>query len=84
MLQLAEQDLRAVGAQFTQLLTSVMISRLVLNLRSMGDTTTHVDSIGPAGAIRFVTGAIGNVELDDTSLRRWSRETRGAPLLRPV
>jgi len=41
-----------------------MILRLVLNIRSVEDTTTYGDSIGPTGAIRFVTGEIGNLELD--------------------
>ncbi|PPR07851.1 hypothetical protein CVT24_002996 [Panaeolus cyanescens] len=34
---LAPEDLRALGASFSQVLTSVMISRLVLNLRSLRD-----------------------------------------------
>ena len=63
MLQLAEEDLRVVGAEF-QRITSIMISRLVLNLRSVPDSTTHNDSTRHTGAIRFVTGTIGNVELD--------------------
>jgi len=66
MLQLAKEDLKVVGAQFTQLITSIMISRLVLNLRSAKDTIRYGDSTGPSGAIRFVAGAVGNLgeELD--------------------
>lgn len=33
----AVDDLKAIGASFSQLMTSVMISRLVLNLRSVGE-----------------------------------------------
>jgi hypothetical protein len=45
-LQLAPLDLRALGASFSQLITSVMISRLVLNLRSLS-TEYHSGSSGP-------------------------------------
>jgi len=60
-LQLAEEDLRVVGAQFNQLITSIMISRLVLNLRSVEDTTRHGDSTIHTSAIRFVMEAVGNM-----------------------
>ena len=75
MLQLADDVLKVVGAEFPRI-ASIMISRLVLNLRSIADTTTHNDSTRHAGAMRFVTGTIGNVELDtfvDTSLRSLRR-----------
>lgn len=73
ILQLAEEDLKVVGAEFTQLITSIMISRLVLNLRSVKDTIWDGYSTEHTRAIRFVTGAVGNLgeELDtfvDTSL----------------
>jgi len=69
MFQLAEEDLKVVAAEFTQLITSIMISRLVLNLRSVKDTVRYGDS---TGAVRFMLGAVGNLgeELDafvDTS-----------------
>jgi hypothetical protein len=35
--QLAVEDLKAIGASFSQLITATMISRLVLNLRSAGE-----------------------------------------------
>ncbi|KAF9029595.1 hypothetical protein BJ165DRAFT_1520378 [Panaeolus papilionaceus] len=38
---IAPEDLRALGASFSQVLTSVMISRLVLNLRSLRDDTNE-------------------------------------------
>jgi len=38
---LAEPDLKAIGASFSQLLTSTMISRLVLNLRSASSSHTR-------------------------------------------
>ena len=69
-LQLAPKDLKVVGAQFTQLITSIMISRLFLNLRSVTDTTRDGYSTtgGPTGhtASRLVSGAVGNLgeELD--------------------
>jgi len=40
---LAPLDLRALGASFSQLITSIMISRLVLNLRS-GYSNSEYDS----------------------------------------
>jgi len=67
-LQLAEHDLKVVAAEFTQLIMSIMISHLVLNLRSVKDR--YGDSTGPTGTIRFVVGNLGE-ELDtfvDTSL----------------
>ena len=69
MLQLGEQDLKVVGLE-SQLLTSIMISRLVLNLRSVDDTTMHGDPTILTGEIRFEPGAVENMELNtlvDTS-----------------
>jgi len=42
---LAPGDLKAVGASFSQLITSVMISRLVLNLRSLSESTATDTSL---------------------------------------
>ncbi|KAE9396647.1 hypothetical protein BT96DRAFT_1039235 [Gymnopus androsaceus JB14] len=38
LIYFAVEDLKAIGASFSQLMTSVMISRLVLNLRSVGES----------------------------------------------
>ncbi|KAG7090646.1 hypothetical protein E1B28_009747 [Marasmius oreades] len=43
--QTAVADLKAIGASFSQMITSVMISRLVLNLRGVGESL--VDGVGP-------------------------------------
>ena len=66
-LQLAPLDLRAVGASFSQLITNVMISRLVLNLRHVSTLTEHYS--GPSGFNAqnkimdqsFMTRTIGNL-----------------------
>jgi hypothetical protein len=65
-LQLAPPDLKAVGASFSQLITAVMISRLVLNLRSAVSTEYHSGSSGinihrviPDQS--FLTRTIGNL-----------------------
>ena len=60
ILQVGQENFRVES----QLLTSIMISRLVLNLRSVDDTTMHGDLARPTSAIKFVTGAVGNVELN--------------------
>ena len=56
-------DLKAIGASFSQLMTAVMISRLVLNLRS-APTEYHSDSSGKPRGIpdrSFLTKTIGNL-----------------------
>jgi len=55
---LAEVDLKPIGASFSQLATSVMISRLVLNLRSGKD---NPEPYGSAPAMKFMTRTIGNL-----------------------
>ncbi|KIM42725.1 hypothetical protein M413DRAFT_122455 [Hebeloma cylindrosporum] len=66
---LAPVDLRALGASFSQMITAVMISRLVLNLRSVS-TEHHSSPPGPyqgpnvRGGIpdqSFLTRTIGNL-----------------------
>jgi len=68
---LAPLDLRALGASFSQLITSVMISRLVLNLRSVyTNTEDDSDSASPIKIRRvipdqsFLTRTIGNLGED--------------------
>ncbi|KIM42726.1 hypothetical protein M413DRAFT_122450 [Hebeloma cylindrosporum] len=69
---LSPVDLRALGASFSQMITSVMISRLVLNLRSLS-TEYHSSPPGPnqgpnmRGGIpdqSFLTRTIGNLGED--------------------
>ncbi|KAF9458942.1 hypothetical protein BDZ94DRAFT_1312843 [Collybia nuda] len=63
---LAVDDLKAVGASFSQLITATMISRLVLNLRSSTElpsedpTNTYI----PRGPMKFMTRTIGNLGED--------------------
>ncbi|KIM42738.1 hypothetical protein M413DRAFT_444405 [Hebeloma cylindrosporum] len=60
---LSPVDLKAVGATFSQLITAVMISRLVLNLRSVS-TEYHSGSSGPnmhRPDQSFMTRTIGNL-----------------------
>jgi len=68
LLQLAPLDLKAVGASFSQLITNVMISRLVLNLRLM--STEHYSGSSGYKMHRgivdqsFLTRTIGNLGED--------------------
>jgi len=65
---LAPLDLKAVGASFSQLITNVMISRLVLNLRSL--STEHYSGSSGHKMHRgvvdqsFLTRTIGNLGED--------------------
>ncbi|KAH8822977.1 hypothetical protein DL96DRAFT_327697 [Flagelloscypha sp. PMI_526] len=67
----AVDDLKAVGASFSQLITSVMISRLVLNLRAVGDAKTASEntlngsSYGMAFAPRLTYNSQGATTKDD-------------------
>jgi len=70
---LAPLDLRALGASFSQLITSIMISRLVLNLRyaySESDPHSESGSASPINIRRgnpeqsFLTRTIGNLGED--------------------
>jgi len=70
-LQLGPSDLKAVGASFSQLITATMISRLVLNLRSLSYVSDshhaalpsrNIDS--PVNVSAFVTRTIGNLGED--------------------
>ncbi|KAJ3502187.1 hypothetical protein NLJ89_g8998 [Agrocybe chaxingu] len=74
---LAEDDLKAIGASFSQLITAVMVSRLVLNLRSSSSITPYSTSVVSAydshpGRLNahaqdsFMTRTLGNLgeELD--------------------
>ncbi|KAJ3504644.1 hypothetical protein NLJ89_g7831 [Agrocybe chaxingu] len=49
---LAPDDLRAIGASFSQLITALMVSRLVLNLRS--NPTSEEDDRSVSYNVRFV------------------------------
>ncbi|KAG7098242.1 hypothetical protein E1B28_000206 [Marasmius oreades] len=61
--ELAVQDLKAIGASFSQMITSVMISRLVLNLRGVIDE--EPTSPRPGNNVHYrqgiVTRAVGNL-----------------------
>ncbi|KAF8056638.1 hypothetical protein FPV67DRAFT_1729865 [Lyophyllum atratum] len=50
---LAPPDLKAMGASFSQLITSTMVSRLVLNLRSSATPPTEEDTLPPRMSIQF-------------------------------
>lgn len=57
---LATNDLKAIGASFSHMLTSTMISRLVLNLRSVADSS-RFDGPTATRPMKFMTRAIGNL-----------------------
>lgn len=61
----AVEDLKAIGATFSQLITATMISRLVLNLRSISDTRSNT---GPSTILPFQ--AASRKKLDDTFMTR--------------
>ncbi|KAF8802152.1 hypothetical protein BYT27DRAFT_7197232 [Phlegmacium glaucopus] len=50
---LATEDLKAIGASFSQQMTSVMISRIVLNLRSVSESRSISASRGAVGLIEY-------------------------------
>jgi hypothetical protein len=61
--KLAVNDLRAIGASFSQMITATMISRLVLNLRSSsglppGEPT---EAKLPRGPMRFMQRTVGSL-----------------------
>jgi hypothetical protein len=58
-MKFAVSDLKAVGASFSQLIASTMISRLVLNLRSMSDPP--LDGPTVTMSMKFVTRTVGNL-----------------------
>lgn len=59
----AAPDLKAVGASFSQLLTSVMISRLVLNLRAVSNKTANRTSTNlSTGIYTYPTTKIWHLE----------------------
>ena len=52
-------DLKSIGASFSQMLTSVMISRLILNLRGVGESSDSTDrSVTPWSIWRPSSGYI--------------------------
>ncbi|KAF8815776.1 hypothetical protein BYT27DRAFT_6655343 [Phlegmacium glaucopus] len=53
LFKLATEDLKAIGASFSQLMTSVMISRIVLNLRSVSESRSLSASRGAVGLIEY-------------------------------
>ena len=77
-MKLAVEDLKAIGASFSQLITSTMISRLVLNLRSVSQNTDSQrgDSIPAASSANHIPRA-GNPgeELEDDSSYWHDRNT---------
>jgi hypothetical protein len=62
-MKLAVEDLRAIGASFSQLITATMISRLVLNLRSVSDFSSNEYRAGRTtnAPMKFMTRAVGNL-----------------------
>lgn len=62
-MKLAVSDLKAIGASLSQLLTSVMISRLVLNLRSAPELSSNTVICEPTATtpMKFMTRAIGDL-----------------------
>lgn len=78
--QLAVDDLKAVGASFSQLITATMISRLVLNLRSSRELNTGqmANSYLHQTPIKFMSRTIGNLgeEMESASdSDRFSRDS---------
>ncbi|PPR07614.1 hypothetical protein CVT24_004167 [Panaeolus cyanescens] len=66
----AVDDLKAIGASFSQLITATMISRLVLNLRSISDTknvhSTYPSTLAPLRGVKtpedtFVGRTLGSL-----------------------
>jgi len=56
--QMAPEDLKALGASFSQLLTSTVISRLILNLRGASyhlDDDTTLESTEDQGQVAFMS-----------------------------
>jgi hypothetical protein len=64
--KLAVNDLKAIGASFSQLITATMISRLVLNLRSSSSCLPPGEYAGPTPItpIKFMERTIGNLGED--------------------
>jgi hypothetical protein len=62
-MKLAVGDLKTIGASFSHMLSSTMISRLVLNLRSVSNSTIDVPFDGPMAttSMKFMARAIGNL-----------------------
>jgi len=58
---MAVQDLKAIGASFSQLITATMISRLVLNLRTPPSSFVSGEYPTPAGPMKFMERTIGNL-----------------------
>jgi hypothetical protein len=61
--KLAVNDLKAIGASFSQLITATMISRLVLNLRSSPSGLPPGEHAGQTliAPIKFMERTIGNL-----------------------
>ncbi|KAG2003023.1 hypothetical protein CC2G_003657 [Coprinopsis cinerea AmutBmut pab1-1] len=76
-------DIKAINASFSTLITSLMVSRLILNLRTAGGRThvSHVSTVGrrahAPSRIQFETGTVGKDtiidcdELRDLTLTRY-------------
>ncbi|GLB39350.1 hypothetical protein LshimejAT787_0605120 [Lyophyllum shimeji] len=56
---LAPADLKAIGASFSQLITSTMVSRLVLNLRSAATYTSFESAHRPLSLMEKTIGHLG-------------------------
>ena len=80
-MKLAIEDLKAIGASFSQLITATMISRLVLNLRSASVLPSNGEYTGTL-SMNFIARAVGDLGelifvLDDETTRS---DTDGAML----
>ncbi|KAG7096412.1 hypothetical protein E1B28_003852 [Marasmius oreades] len=70
--QLAVEDLKAIGASFSQMITSVMVSRLVLNLRGVGEQPRPRPNLRSAQQPNdIMTRTIGNL---GEEFRTWKED----------
>ena len=89
-LQLAPLNLKATGASFSQLITAVMISRLVLNLRHGLASTGNYPGASNFNVQKrivdqsFMTRTIGNLGEDVIIFGTSTEHTRGETLELPL
>jgi hypothetical protein len=68
VLQIAPTAVKAIGASFSQLITATMVSRLVLNLRSLSSSAEHFEE--DYAQDTFEQRPPPNTPLDDTFFTR--------------
>jgi len=90
---LASADLSAIGAAFSQLITSTMISRLVLNLRSNHSDPAGVDGAPPVYALDHSTiitrgigflGDVADISNDRMYTDGWWEQESGQIPVKPM